>query len=69
MCSFFVEEKQTVKYVNESPLMKKNVIAKKFEIPTSTFATILESGLRANCERLKLCEYTDVEECVLKRLK
>lgn len=77
-CSLSVAEKRKIiNYVNENPLMKKIDIAKKFEIPSSTLATILkskerfseESGFRANSKRLKLCEYTDVEKCLLTWLK
>ena len=43
-CSLSVAEKRKIiNYVNENPLMKKIDIAKKFEIPSSTLATILKS--------------------------
>ncbi|XP_044599588.1 tigger transposable element-derived protein 6-like [Cotesia glomerata] len=77
-CSLSVAKKrQIIKYVNENLVMKKIDIAKKFEILSSTLATILkfkerfseESGLRASSKRFKLCEYTYVEKCILKWLK
>lgn len=69
-----------IRYVDENLTKKKIDIAKKFEIPAGTLAAILkfkdkfseESGFnlillaRENSTRLKLCEYKDVEECVLK---
>lgn len=70
-------KRKVLKAVEENPTKKKVDIAKEFDIPPSTLATIIkhkdryqeESGLSKVCKRAKASEFQDVEKCVLMWLK
>lgn len=73
-----VEFKRTVlKHLEDNPLKKKIAIAKEFNIPPTTLATIIKNkdkydetgGLSKFCKRAKTGEFADVDEAVLKWLK
>lgn len=77
-CAISVETKRKIiKCVEDNPTKKKSDVAKEFNIPPSTLATILKKKEKFNdgnvlcskIKKLKSCELKDVEECVLKWLK